>query len=128
MSTYSARPHVRYRSKADIAISRPDVRFTRWSQPVDATPGGQLAINTNDSLPNARPIAFGDSPRNQLSHNTIFSAAPHTTTKSLTYRPTLSIFSLYDKVLRRPVELAPESGHSAADPRRRCPFMSPRPK
>jgi hypothetical protein len=35
----------------------------------------------------------------------IFSA-PHTTTKSLTYRPTLSIFFLYDKVLRRPVELA----------------------
>src|ERR1035437_2866634 len=31
---------------------------------------------------------------------------PHTTTKSLTYRPTLSIFSLYDNVLRRPVELA----------------------
>src|SRR5450631_2313340 len=48
-----------------------------WSQPVDATPGGQLAINTNDGLPNARPIAFGDSPRNQLSHNTIFSAAPY---------------------------------------------------
>jgi len=48
----------------------------RWSQPVDATPGGQLAINTDDGLPNARPIAFGDSPRNQLSHNTIFSAAP----------------------------------------------------
>jgi hypothetical protein len=37
---------------------------------------GQLAINTDDGLPNARPIAFGDSPRNQLSHNTIFSAAP----------------------------------------------------
>jgi hypothetical protein len=28
VSTYSARPHVRYKSKADIAISRPDVRFT----------------------------------------------------------------------------------------------------
>src|ERR1035437_5669134 len=52
------------------------VRFGWWSQPVDATPGGQLAINTDDGLPNARPIAFGDSPRNQLSHNTIFSAAP----------------------------------------------------
>src|SRR5664280_3781745 len=39
--------------------------------------GGQLAINTYDGLPNARPIAFGDSPRNQLSHNTIFSAAPY---------------------------------------------------
>ena len=38
--------------------------------------GGQLAINNDDGLPNARPIAFGDSPRNQLSHNTIFSAAP----------------------------------------------------
>jgi len=48
----------------------------RWSQLVDATPGGQLAINNDDGLPNARPIAFGDSPRNQLSHNTIFSAAP----------------------------------------------------
>ena len=52
------------------------VRYWRWSQPVDATPGGQLAINNDDGLPNARPIAFGDSPRNQLSHNTIFSAAP----------------------------------------------------
>src|ERR1035437_2991696 len=35
---------------------------------------------------------------------------PHATTKSLTYRPTLSIFSLNDKVLRRPVELADQSG------------------
>jgi len=26
---------------------------------------------------NVRPIAFGDSPLNQLSHNTIFSAAPY---------------------------------------------------
>src|SRR5450830_1000771 len=34
---------------------------TRWSQPVDATPGGQLAINNDDGLPNARQIAFGDS-------------------------------------------------------------------
>src|SRR5450830_934765 len=49
------------------------VRSCRWSQPVDATPGGQLAINTDDGLLNARPIAFGDSPRKQLSHNTIFS-------------------------------------------------------
>jgi hypothetical protein len=37
---------------------------------------GQLAINNDDGLPNARQIAFGDFPRNQLSHNTIFSAAP----------------------------------------------------
>jgi len=28
--------------------------------------GGQLAINTDDGLPNARPIAFGDSPRNKM--------------------------------------------------------------
>jgi len=33
--------------------------------------GGQLAIKTDDGLPNARQIAFGDSLRNQLSHNTI---------------------------------------------------------
>jgi len=38
--------------------------------------GGQLAINNDDGLPNARQIALGDFPRNQLSHNTIFSAAP----------------------------------------------------
>jgi len=37
--------------------------------------GGQLAINNNDGLPNARPIAFSESLRNQLSHNVIFSAA-----------------------------------------------------
>jgi hypothetical protein len=37
--------------------------------------GGRLAINNDDGLPNVRPIAFRDSPRNQLSHNTIFSAA-----------------------------------------------------
>src|SRR5664280_492537 len=43
---------------------------------------------------------------------TLFSLPPHTTTKSLTYRPTLSIFSLYDKVLRRPVELAANSGQT----------------
>ena len=44
------------------------------SQPVDAT-RGQLAINNDDGLPNARPNAFGESLRNQLSHNVIFSAA-----------------------------------------------------
>src|SRR5450759_3660576 len=56
---------------------------------------------------------------------TPFSLPPHATTKSLTYRPTLSIFSLYDKVLRRPVEPAvkigqnwilPRDGLSASDP------------
>src|SRR5450759_2301671 len=82
-----------------------------WSQPVDATPGGQLAINTNDGLPNARPIAFGDSPSQPAIPQHHFLCRPHTTTKSLTYRPTLSIFSLYDKVLRRPVEPAVISGH-----------------
>jgi hypothetical protein len=40
-----------------------------------------------------------------------FLCRPHTTAKSLTYRPTLSMFSVYDKVLRRPVELAGKSGH-----------------
>jgi hypothetical protein len=35
---------------------------------------GELAINNDDCSPNVRPIAFSDSPRNQLSHNTIFSA------------------------------------------------------
>ena len=42
--------------------------------PVDAT-RGQLAINNDDGLPNARPNAFSESLRNQLSHNVIFSAA-----------------------------------------------------
>ena len=55
--------------------------------------GAQLAINNDDGLPNACQIAFGDFPRNQLFHNTIFSARPHTTTNSLTYRLTLFIFS-----------------------------------
>jgi hypothetical protein len=66
---------------------------------------GQLAINIDYGLPNARPIGFSDGPRNQLSHNTIFSSA------LLPLRNHLlivldSIFSLSDKVLRRPVELA----------------------
>ena len=37
--------------------------------------GGQLAINNDDGLPNARPIAFSEPLRNQLSHNAIFSVA-----------------------------------------------------
>jgi hypothetical protein len=45
---------------------------------------------------------------------TPFSLPPHATTKSLTYRPTLSIFSLNDKVLRRPVELASNNGQNVA--------------
>jgi hypothetical protein len=36
---------------------------------------GQLAINNDDGLPNARPNAFSESIRNQLSHNVICSAA-----------------------------------------------------
>jgi hypothetical protein len=36
---------------------------------------GQLAINNDDGLPNARPIAFSEPLRNQLSHNVIFFAA-----------------------------------------------------
>ena len=32
-------------------------------------------LNNDDGLPNARPIAFSESLRNQLSHNVIFSAA-----------------------------------------------------
>ena len=46
----------------------------RRSQPVDATQG-QLAINNDDGLRNARPNAFSESLRNQLSHKVIFSAA-----------------------------------------------------
>ena len=64
---------------------------------------GQMAINNDDGLPNTRPIAFSESHRNQLSHNDIFFAAFLTITKSLTYRPIIDL-SLYDKVLRRPVE------------------------
>ena len=66
--------------------------------------GAQLAINNDDGLPNARQIAFGDFPRNQLSHNTIFSAAPIPLLTDLSSY-TLYLF-LYDKVLRRPVEPA----------------------
>ncbi|MGB6287375.1 MAG: cytochrome-c peroxidase [Xanthobacteraceae bacterium] len=57
--------------------------------------GGQPAINNSDGLPNVRPIAFSESLRNQLSHNVIFSAA-----------------LVPPRNLRRPVEPAPESGHS----------------
>src|ERR1039458_3641591 len=74
--------------------------------------GGQLAINNDDGLPNAHQIAFGDFPRNPQHY---FLCRPHTTTKSLTYRPTLSIFFLYDKVLRRSVEPAAQSGLSETD-------------
>ena len=67
--------------------------FGGWSQPVDATPEGQLAINAYDGLI-AGPIVFGNSPRNQLSHNTIFSAAPcqHEVTDLSSY--TLYLFPL----------------------------------
>ena len=80
---------------------------------------GQLAINIDYGLPNARPIGFSDGPRNQLSHNTIFSSA------LLPLRNHLlivldSIFSLSDKVLRRPVELASKSGQTRA--RSECPL------
>ena len=37
--------------------------------------GGQLPMNNDEGLPNARPIAFNVSLHNQLSHNVIFSAA-----------------------------------------------------
>jgi hypothetical protein len=41
-----------------MPIGRPLSVVGRWSQPVDATPGGQLAINTDDGVPNVRPNAF----------------------------------------------------------------------
>ena len=70
------------------------VRSYLPAQPIDATQEGQLAINAYDGLPNARPIVFGNSPRNQLSHNTIFSAAPcqHEVTDLSSY--TLYLFPL----------------------------------
>ena len=37
--------------------------------------GGELQINKDDGLPNARPIAFSEPLRSQLSHNAIFSVA-----------------------------------------------------
>ena len=43
-------------------LGRTDLIFRR-SQPVDAT-RGQLAINNDDGLPNARPNAFSESLRN----------------------------------------------------------------
>jgi len=39
--------------------------------------GGHLAINNDDGLPKRSPNRFQRLPRNQLSHNTIFSAAPY---------------------------------------------------
>src|SRR5665811_709080 len=61
---------------ADNSVAPAFVRYWGVVSTGRRNTGGQLAINTDDGLPNARPIAFGDSPRNQLSHNTIFSAAP----------------------------------------------------
>jgi hypothetical protein len=52
-----------------------DVRYWRVVSTGRRNTGGQQAINNDGGLPNARPIVFSDCPRNQLSHNTIFSAA-----------------------------------------------------
>jgi hypothetical protein len=56
--------------------------------------GGQLAINNDGGLANARPIAFSESLRNQLSPQRNFLCRPRTTTKSLTYRPIIDLFPL----------------------------------
>src|SRR5674476_398877 len=51
------------------------VRFTPVVSTGRRNTGGQLAINNDDGLPNARPIALSDSPLCQRSHNSVFSAA-----------------------------------------------------
>jgi len=60
-----------------------------------------IAAHQSASLANARD--FGALDR--------FCVSTRRPATSVAYRPTLSIFSLYDKVLRRPVELATQSGH-----------------
>ena len=60
--------------------------------------GGQLPINNDEGLPNARPIAFSVSLHNQAIPQRNFLCRPGTTTKSLTYRPIIDLFHLRDSV------------------------------
>ena len=62
---------IRVAFKIDYA----NVRYSPLISTSRRNTGGQLAINNDDGLANARPIAFSESLRNQLSHNVIFSAA-----------------------------------------------------
>jgi hypothetical protein len=72
-----------------------------------------LAINNDAGLPKRSPNRFRRLPSQPAIPQHHFLCRPHTTTTSLTYRPTLSIFSPCDKVLRRPVETTSKSGHRA---------------
>ena len=62
---------------------------------------------------NALPMAFSDSPRCQRSHISVFCAAVYfiLVLYTIFYTPS---FCYKDKVLRRPVEVATESGHLIA--------------
>jgi len=62
------------RSQRRHLTVRPNVRYWGVISTGRRNTGGQQAINNDDGLPNARPIAFSDCPRNQPSHNTICSA------------------------------------------------------
>src|SRR6516164_1068923 len=74
----------------------------------------------DDGLPNARPIAFSDSPRCQRSQSSVFSAAVNP--RKYPCRIAIhSIFPCQDRVLRRPVEITAQSGHGAMS--ESCPLL-----
>src|SRR3974390_1467516 len=67
----------------------------------------------HDGLPNARPIAFSDSPRCQRSQSSVFSAAVNP--RKYPCRIAIhSIFPRQDRVLRRPVETTIKKGRKPA--------------
>jgi hypothetical protein len=73
--TLEERRNVRFGSNSGQTRARLDCPLCAVISTGRRNTGGQLAKSNDDGLPNARPIVFSESLRNQLSHNTIFSAA-----------------------------------------------------
>ena len=71
---------------------QPNVRFQAAGSTGRRNTMGQMAINNDDRLPNARPNAFSETLRNQLSHAVICSAAFLPPRKPMTYRPIIDLF------------------------------------
>src|SRR6516225_9495937 len=63
--------------KADMPVRDSDVRFRGVVSTGRRNTGANFAINDDTTCQNIRLIAFDDPSRNQLFHNTIFSAAPN---------------------------------------------------